>query len=139
MLCDHDIRPALLICKPCGARLAAMQEVHGHLQLKEAENKRQIHDLGEVRRSAHSLLMALDTLWAQDKAPYSVQLEMGALRDLLQTVPQPPGPTYYVDCCNAECGWTGLNTETVHPKHHPLDQMCPHCNEVTEPAQVEEV
>ena len=44
-----------------------------------------------------------------------------------------PVDDYYVDCCNEECGWTGLRSETVHPKHCVEEQLCPVCTEVTEP------
>ena len=36
-------------------------------------------------------------------------------------------------CCNAECGWTGKESKTVHPKHWASDRLCPVCHEVTEP------
>ena len=35
-------------------------------------------------------------------------------------------------CCNSECDWTGLEKDTVHPKHRKSDRLCPVCHEVTE-------
>ena len=36
-------------------------------------------------------------------------------------------------CCNAECGWIGKESKTVHPKHWESGRLCPVCHEVTEP------
>ena len=40
---------------------------------------------------------------------------------------------YTVDCCNEDCGWTGLKSETVHHKHDTAMLLCPECHETTEP------
>jgi len=42
---------------------------------------------------------------------------------------------HYVDCCNSDCGWTGLYSETVQMKHGFPSGLCPECHEVTEPKE----
>lgn len=39
-----------------------------------------------------------------------------------------------VECCNDECGWEGLESEAVHPKHDPDFFCCPECHERVYPA-----
>lgn len=43
--------------------------------------------------------------------------------------------TFRVDCCNEECGWTGLSNNCVTPKHDPEKLLCPECSEVVEPIE----
>lgn len=45
---------------------------------------------------------------------------------------------FLTQCNNEECGWEGLASETVHPKHDPETQLCPKCHETTEPADIGE-
>lgn len=45
----------------------------------------------------------------------------------------PEEEDYLVECCNEDCGWGGLKSETVSPKHDATRQLCPECHEVTEP------
>jgi hypothetical protein len=40
---------------------------------------------------------------------------------------------HIVDCCNPDCGWTGLHSQTVQMKHGFPNGLCPECHEVTEP------
>lgn len=41
---------------------------------------------------------------------------------------------YYVECCNDECGWEGMNNQCVTFKHGGK-LLCPECHEVVEPRQ----
>lgn len=36
------------------------------------------------------------------------------------------------ECGNADCGWVGPTSETVHPKHDRSTLLCPRCHETTE-------
>jgi len=42
-----------------------------------------------------------------------------------------------VYCCNAACRWSGVVSQTVHPKHQPTYWLCPECGEVVEQVEVE--
>jgi len=43
-----------------------------------------------------------------------------------------------VSCCNAECQWSGLLSQTVHPTHQPTYALCPECGEVVEEIEAED-
>jgi len=45
-----------------------------------------------------------------------------------------PFEDYVADCGNPECGWKGLASECVTPKHQLDEVLCPMCHDVTEPA-----
>ena len=36
------------------------------------------------------------------------------------------------ECCNADCGWTGLLSECLRWKHDTGVRFCPECHEVVE-------
>ncbi len=40
---------------------------------------------------------------------------------------------YAVDCNNPDCGWTGMASRCVTPKHVPEELLCPECHETVEP------
>ena len=44
---------------------------------------------------------------------------------------------YIVECCNADCDWSGYSTDCVTFKHDQTYMMCPQCHEVVEPVEKE--
>lgn len=40
---------------------------------------------------------------------------------------------YIVNCCNPDCGWTGLYSQCLQMKYGFPKGLCPECHEVTEP------
>lgn len=40
---------------------------------------------------------------------------------------------YLVDCCNEDCGWSGLSGDCSVQPHSPEELLCPECHEVVEP------
>ncbi len=34
-----------------------------------------------------------------------------------------------VECMSDECGWVGLMSDCLHPKHDPDNLLCPKCHE----------
>lgn len=41
---------------------------------------------------------------------------------------------YYVDCTNPECGWSGLQSQTVQVGGDNAEDSCPKCHFIAEPA-----
>jgi len=40
---------------------------------------------------------------------------------------------YRVDCCNENCGWSGMSCDCSCQPHTPDELLCPECHEVVEP------
>lgn len=40
-------------------------------------------------------------------------------------------------CITEDCGWCGIEDETVHPKHDPSVRLCPRCHNTTENLVIE--
>lgn len=41
--------------------------------------------------------------------------------------------SYRVDCCNDDCGWSGMSADCSCQPHSPNELLCPECREVVEP------
>ena len=50
----------------------------------------------------------------------------------VEAMQKEPGKVVVAACIHLECGWFGLASETVHPKHAPKDLCCPDCHDTVE-------
>ena len=67
--------------------------------------------------------------------PFTNIIKATETQSVVQPLVRPlPFEDYVADCCNADCGWKGLASECVTPKHDTNEILCPKCHEITEPA-----